>query len=69
MAYQKLAGESKVPPLICPIDESVLMPNLTTNDELFLYCLDCNYKNFVGLELYNKVLQYLKKNGYDEEIN
>jgi hypothetical protein len=58
-----LAGESKVPPLTCPIDESLLMPNLTLDDKLYLYCLDCSYKNFVGLELYNKVSKYLEKFG------
>jgi hypothetical protein len=63
VAYQKLAGESKVPPLICPMDESMLMPNLTLDDELFLYCLDCGYKNFVGLELYDKLSKYLEKHG------
>jgi hypothetical protein len=63
VAYQELAGESKVPPLICPMDQVMLMPNLTLDDELYLYCLDCGYKNFVGLELYDKLVKYLEKHG------
>jgi hypothetical protein len=61
VAYQKLAEESKVPPLLCPIDKSMLYPNLTDQDQLFLYCLECSYKNYVGLDLYEKVERYIEK--------
>lgn len=61
MAYQKLAGEQKVPPLTCPIDKENLYPNLTHEDQLYLYCLNCSYKNYVGLEMYEKVEKYVEK--------
>ena len=61
MAYQKLAGEQKVPPLTCPMDKSVLYPNLTHEDQLYLYCLECSYKNYMGLEMYEKLEKYVEK--------
>lgn len=54
-AYKKLAGEQIVPPLLCPSDEEELYPNLTEDDRLYLYCLSCNYKNYLGLEIYSKI--------------
>ena len=63
MAYQKLAEEQKVPPLICPMDQLQLYPNLTDDDKLFLYCLSCSYKNYVGLDLYEKIGKYIEKHG------
>lgn len=67
MAYQKLAEEQKVPPLLCPMDQSSLYPNLTNDDQLFLYCLECSYKNYVGLELYEKVERYIEKHHGKQE--
>jgi hypothetical protein len=61
VAYQKLAGEQKVPPLTCPIDKAELFPNLTHEDQLYLYCLECSYKNYMGLEMYEKVEKYVEK--------
>ena len=47
------------------------MPNLELDDEynekIYLYCLDCNFKIYPGLELYNNIEFVLEELEIDEE--
>ena len=53
--YLALAEEGLVSKLECPIDQGLLMPNQTINDKIYLYCLSCDYKKELGLELYGRM--------------
>ena len=47
--------------LECPIDQGLLMPNLDEEDTLFLYCLSCNYRNNMGLEVYDRIVKSVEQ--------
>ena len=50
--YLSLSKEGLVPELLCPMDRGSLYPNQDVEDKIFLYCLSCNYKKNIGLEMY-----------------
>jgi len=50
--YLSLAEEGLVQKMECPLDQGLLMPNQDLNDEIFLYCLSCEYKKVIGYKLY-----------------
>jgi len=54
--YIALSEEGLVPRLECPMDQGLLMPNIDTNDNIYLYCLSCAYKNVMGIEVYENLL-------------
>lgn len=39
----------------CPYDFYDCLPNLDDNDTIYLYCLACNYRLNIGLNLYDKM--------------
>lgn len=51
--YLDLAKEGLVPIMDCPMDQGLLFANIDTEDEIFLYCLSCDYKKYIGLQMYN----------------
>lgn len=53
--YLSLAEEGLVQKMECPLDQGLLMPNQDLNDEIFLYCLSCEYKKVIGYKLYNQM--------------
>lgn len=55
--YYKLSLENKVLPIRCSIDENdgILVPNLSDDDRVYLYCLACDFKMWPGQELYNNI--------------
>ena len=53
--YLTLSREGLVPNMDCPLDQGLLMPNQDINDKIYLYCLSCEYKNFIGLEQYGRM--------------
>jgi len=62
--YIKLSEEGLVPRMECPMDQGLLFCNQDTEENVYLYCLSCEYKKFIGIEFYNdilKVLQTLEK--------
>jgi hypothetical protein len=59
--YLALAEEGLVPGILCPVDQGLLMPNLDLNDTIYLYCLSCNYKNSMGLEVYDGIEKAVRK--------
>ena len=53
--YIALSEEGLVSKLECPLDQGLLMPNLDEEDKIYLYCLSCDYKNIMGLEVYDRI--------------
>ena len=53
--YLALAQEGLVEEMLCPLDQGLLMANLDLEDNIFLYCLSCDYKNYIGMSLYSKI--------------
>ena len=53
--YLALAEEGLVQKMECPLDQGLLMPNMDITDEIFLYCLSCEYKKVIGNKLYNQM--------------
>jgi len=60
--YIALSEEGLVSKLECPLDQGLLMPNLDNEDDIFLYCLSCNYKNTMGLEVYDRIEKSVRAN-------
>jgi hypothetical protein len=58
--YIALSEEGLVPRLECPMDQGSLLCNLNLDDEIYLYCLSCNYKNFIGTSYYDKIVSIVK---------
>ena len=54
--YIALSEEGLVPRLECPMDQGSLQSNLDLEDNIYLYCLSCEYKNNIGLEVYQKIM-------------
>ena len=53
--YLLLAEKGLVPRLECQMDQGPLMSNLDFEDQVYLYCLSCSYKNYIGIELYEDI--------------
>ena len=60
--YLALAEQGLVSRIDCPIDQGLVMPNLDNEDNMYLYCLSCNYKKIIGLEFYDSLLKEVEKN-------
>jgi hypothetical protein len=58
--YIALSEEGLVPRLECPMDQGSLLCNLDLEDNVYLYCLSCEYKNSIGLEVYEKIMNEVK---------
>ena len=58
--YIALSEEGLVPRLECPMDQGLLMPNMTLDDKEYLYCLSCNYQHFIGIKFYEDILKKIK---------
>lgn len=50
--YLDLAKEGLVPMMDCPLDQGLLFANIDGEDQIFLYCLSCDYKKYIGLQMY-----------------
>jgi DNA-directed RNA polymerase subunit M/transcription elongation factor TFIIS len=60
--YLALAEEGLVSKLDCPLDQGLLVPNIDIEDNIFLYCLSCDYKKIIGLEYYDKLKREVERN-------
>lgn len=59
--YITLSEEGLVPRLECPMDQGLLFSNLDSEDNIFLYCIACNYKKVVGIYLYDKIVKQVER--------
>jgi len=55
--YIALSEEGLVPRIICPMDQGSLLCNQTLDDKIYLYCLSCEYKKFIGSDFYDEILK------------
>ena len=58
--YIALSEEGLVPRLNCPMDQGPLFTNQDLEDNVFLYCLSCNYKKFIGYEFYDDIINKMR---------
>lgn len=54
--YIALSEEGLVPKLECPMDQGSLLSNMDLEDNIYLYCISCDYKNFIGTSFYDKIV-------------
>lgn len=61
--YFLYQSNGEVPQIDCGNDKSHLglIPNLDSDDKVFLYCLECNYKKYPGLSFYQGLLNKVKE--------
>ena len=55
--YIKLSLEGLVPKLLCPQDQGLLFCNGDGDSHIYLYCLECKYKNTLGLQKYDDIVR------------
>ena len=60
--YLTLAEKGLVSKVDCPLDQGLLMPNQDINDKIYLYCLSCEYKKEIGLDLYGRMEEAVRRN-------
>ena len=60
--YIALSEEGLIPKLACPIDQGPLFANQDLLDNIYLYCLECEYKKFIGLSYYEILKSEVIKN-------
>lgn len=66
--YIKLSREGLVPKMSCPLDQGLLLSNLTHEDEIYLYCLECNYKLTVGILNYENIVRAVQAVGQHDKL-
>jgi hypothetical protein len=57
-----MSEEGLVEKLLCPVDQSLLFSNQTMLDEIYLYCLQCDYKKNIGISTYEDIVRLVKAN-------
>jgi hypothetical protein len=65
-AYYNLALEGKVDFLACPMhqgDEPAVFPLIHSSEDekIVLHCLACGYRNWAGQQLYENILEKVKR--------
>jgi hypothetical protein len=66
--YIALSEEGLVPRMSCPTDQGLLYCNLNLEDQILLYCLECNYNKILGINSYEEirgVVNEYEKNKYN----
>lgn len=53
--YLALSREGLVPQMDCPLDQGLLFANLDHEDQIFVYCISCDYKKYIGIHLYKNM--------------
>lgn len=67
--YYRLSLDGKVPPLLCGADrthEQPLVPNMTDDERIYLYCLQCEYRRWAGISLYENLRELVEKAGKED---
>jgi hypothetical protein len=60
--YISMSREGLVEKLLCPVDQSALFSNQDLEDNIYLYCLECEYKKNIGITTYNEIVKAVNKN-------
>lgn len=67
--YLALAAEGLVQELACPMDKGLLACNQDLEDNIYLYCLSCEYKKTVGLAYYQDLLKVVQIHEHRESFS
>jgi hypothetical protein len=57
-----MSEEGLVEKLLCPVDQSILFCNQNLLDEVYLYCLECDFKKALGVATYQNIVNRVDKN-------
>ena len=60
--YLDLASQGLVSKMDCPLDQGLLMPNQSIDDKIYLYCLSCDDRKEIGLDLYGRMEESVRGN-------
>ena len=60
--YISMSEEGLVEKLLCPVDQSLLFCNQDLEDDIYLYCLECEYKKNIGSATYEKIVNLVEAN-------
>lgn len=65
--YLILSDNDITIPIRCGIDNDHprLFANMDDDDNIYLYCMACEYKLIPGIELYERIVTTLQSLGYD----
>jgi len=55
--YLALSREGLVSEMVCPLDQGLLFSNQDEKEKIFVYCISCQYKNYIGSAVYSKMLE------------
>jgi hypothetical protein len=58
--YISLSEEGLVEKLLCPVDQGLLFCNQDLDEKIYLYCLECDYKKYIGTTHYNNIYKGVK---------
>ena len=53
--YLALSREGLVSEMVCPLDQGFLFSNQDEEEKIFVYCISCQYKNYIGSAIYSKM--------------
>jgi len=59
--YISMSEDGLVEKLLCPVDQSNLFCNQSLEDDIYLYCLECDYKKVLGDVSYKKIVDEVNK--------
>lgn len=60
--YISMSKDGLVEKLLCPVDQSNLFCNQDLEENIYLYCLECEYKNNIGKSTYDKIVKNVEEN-------
>jgi len=55
--YLALSREGLVSEMVCPLDQGFLFSNQDGDEKIFVYCISCQYKNYIGSAVYSKMME------------
>jgi len=63
-----MSEEGLVEKLLCPVDQSILFCNQDLEDNIYLYCLECEYRKNIGLNTYNEIVRAVQSNEQHDKM-
>ena len=66
--YIFMSEEGLVEKLLCPVDQSILFCNQDLSDNIYLYCLECEYNKNIGISTYEEIVRAVELNGKNNKM-
>jgi hypothetical protein len=57
-----MSKDGLVEKLLCPVDQSLLFCNQDLEEDIYLYCLECEYKKNIGFITYEIIVNVVEAN-------